>query len=252
MSHRVHFRGLIFESSASEGAILTMPVGSNSRDLRNYLAFEKYVAQHVPAWYRYAKIVRGRKVCNGDIRLVTGNDKTSNWGMATFSSSGSEQDDPLYISFLPGSQNASGRTYEWEYSGMAEVRKGPDSREMERLRGDISLEETVYENQCLFVRTLNAKLSEKIWGDLLAEVGEIETDEGSQDHSVYYHGSPTSSSTSSNSAIGDLQSSSSASGSYTTNCNALSHVQPDTPGNLCSASVLISSPHAAGALVRSS
>ena len=230
-----------------------MPVGSNSRDLRNYLAFEKYVAQHAPAWYRYAKIVRGRKVRNGDIRLVTGDDKTSNWGMATFSSSGSEQDDPLYLSFLPGSQNASGRTYEWEYSGMAEVRKGPDSGEIERLRrGDTSLEETVYENQCLFVRTLNAKLSEKFWGDLLAEVGEIETDEGFQDHSAY-QGSPTSSSTSSNSVIGDSRSSGSASGFYTTNCNALSYAQPDTPGNFCGASVVISSsPHAAAALVRSS
>lgn len=77
------------------------------------------------------------------------NDKTSNWRMGTFSGSGSEQDDPLYLSFLPGSQNASGRTYEWEYSGMAEVRKDPDSREMdsERLRRrDTSLKETVYEN----------------------------------------------------------------------------------------------------------
>ena len=203
MSHPVYFRHLIFESSTSEGAILAMPVGSNSRDLRNSLAFGNYMAQHAPAWYRYAKIVRGRKVRNGDIRLVTGNDKTSNWGMATFSSSGSEQDDPLYLSFVPGSQNVSGRTYEWEYSGMAEVRKGPDSREMERLRGDTSLKETVYENQCLFVRTLNHKLSEKIWSGLLAEVGEVETVEDSQNHSVYYRGSPNSSSSSSNSAVGD-------------------------------------------------
>ena len=89
MSHPVYFRHLIFESSTSEGAILAMPVGSNSRDLRNSLAFGNYMAQHAPAWYRYAKIVRGRKVRNGEIRLVTGNDKTSNWGMATFSSSGS-------------------------------------------------------------------------------------------------------------------------------------------------------------------
>ena len=86
---------------------------------------------------------------------------------------------------------------------MAEVRKGPDSREMERLRGDTSLKETVYENQCLFVRTLNHKLSEKIWSGLLAEVGEVETVEDSQNHSVYYRGSPNSSSSSSNSAVGD-------------------------------------------------
>ncbi|KDR67739.1 hypothetical protein GALMADRAFT_79635, partial [Galerina marginata CBS 339.88] len=79
--------GLVFESSASEGAILTMPVGSNSEDLREKRRIRAYISTHAEDWYKYANIIRGREAKNGDIRLVVGFDKTTTWGMATFSNS---------------------------------------------------------------------------------------------------------------------------------------------------------------------
>ena len=77
--------GMIFEISASEGAVLTMPVGSNSEDLTNKRLLRKYAAMNAEHWYRYIIDDQGREISNGDVRLVVGYDKTVAWGMATFS-----------------------------------------------------------------------------------------------------------------------------------------------------------------------
>ncbi|KIM40949.1 hypothetical protein M413DRAFT_35814, partial [Hebeloma cylindrosporum] len=77
--------GLLFETSASEGAILTMPVGAVSHDLENAHAFRDYAAANASKWYKFALTVRGRKVENGQIRLVTGCDKAKSWGMSVLS-----------------------------------------------------------------------------------------------------------------------------------------------------------------------
>ncbi|KDR67729.1 hypothetical protein GALMADRAFT_30303, partial [Galerina marginata CBS 339.88] len=79
--------GLVFESTASEGAVLTMPVGSKSEDLLYKSAIRTYVSTYAQDWYMYANNVRGREAKNGDIRVVVGLDKTTAWGMATFSNS---------------------------------------------------------------------------------------------------------------------------------------------------------------------
>ncbi|KAF8967320.1 hypothetical protein BDZ97DRAFT_1656614, partial [Flammula alnicola] len=71
--------GLTFESSASEGAILAMPLGSNSHDLGNVSRFREYMSANAEHWYVYANKVRGLEAKNGDIRLVIGCDKTSAW-----------------------------------------------------------------------------------------------------------------------------------------------------------------------------
>ncbi|PPQ75890.1 hypothetical protein CVT26_000155 [Gymnopilus dilepis] len=155
--------GLTFESSAAEGAILTMPVGSRSEDAIPRLKLQKYAAKHAAEWYRYIIDERGYEVGNGDVRLVTGHDKTSAWGMATFSGSSNQ----LYLSFQSEVTDRSDPVYNWEYSGMAEVRNGPDPNDVAELRkGDPSLEHAVFNNQCLFLRTINVKLRDDIWNGL--------------------------------------------------------------------------------------
>ncbi|KAF8906821.1 hypothetical protein CPB84DRAFT_1668141, partial [Gymnopilus junonius] len=72
-------RGLAFESSASEGAILTMPSGATSTELTSVLDFEDYMALHIENWYKFIIGVRSRKVENGGVRLVIGCDKSSTW-----------------------------------------------------------------------------------------------------------------------------------------------------------------------------
>ncbi|KIM38586.1 hypothetical protein M413DRAFT_75933, partial [Hebeloma cylindrosporum] len=73
------FRGITFESSASEGAILTMPQGSHAEDLANVARFRKYFADNAESWYRYINNECGREIRNGNLRLVIGCDKASAW-----------------------------------------------------------------------------------------------------------------------------------------------------------------------------
>ena len=68
---------IVFESSASEGAILTMPRGARSEELGNLAMFREYAAANVANWYRFVNGPRGHEAKNGDIRLVVGFDKTS-------------------------------------------------------------------------------------------------------------------------------------------------------------------------------
>ncbi|KAF8908543.1 hypothetical protein CPB84DRAFT_1744176 [Gymnopilus junonius] len=189
---RAESSSLVFESSASEGAILTMPVGSNSQDLMPILRFKKYVAQHAEDWYKHIINVRECEVNNGDVRLVIGHDKTSSWGMATFSSSTAE-DSALYLSFRPTDPGTIlDRQYGWDLSGSAEVRNGPDPREVEVLRKDdpAAEEGAIYQNQCLFVRTINPKLQDGVWKNLVSGFGQlgIQTEErGDNDSDVSGH-----------------------------------------------------------------
>ncbi|KDR72721.1 hypothetical protein GALMADRAFT_228990 [Galerina marginata CBS 339.88] len=189
-SNEAGLGGLLFESSASEGAILTMPVGSNSEDLGNVSLFRRYAALHAENWYNYVNLVRGREAGNGDIRLVTGFDKTSAWGMATFSN----MSDPLQLAFRPKEHSGVGQTYDWEYSGAAEVRAGPETKEMEELkRGDPAQVGITYENQCLFVRTLNIRLQDTVWKRLASQFGDLLIDDGAEDSSDSQFSSPHSS-----------------------------------------------------------
>ncbi|KAF9526458.1 hypothetical protein CPB83DRAFT_729455, partial [Crepidotus variabilis] len=73
-------------STASEGAVLTMPHGSQRVDLSNTTTFQKYMSQNAESWYRFANgAYCGRNLSNGELHLVYGGDKTTSWGIATFS-----------------------------------------------------------------------------------------------------------------------------------------------------------------------
>ena len=78
------YSDIVFESSASEGAILTMPRGAKSEDLGNSARFREYEAANVADWYRFVNGPLGREAMNGDVRLVVGFDKATSWGIATF------------------------------------------------------------------------------------------------------------------------------------------------------------------------
>lgn len=123
-------------------------------------------------WYKYAYYDREYDVKNGDLRLVIGHDKTSFWGMATFSNSTSHQEfSQLKFGLMEG------RKYGWEYSGTAEVRAGPDAHEIEQLRNNDPTQEDInYVNQSLFVRTMNATLPDKVWNELGIDTEFLELD----------------------------------------------------------------------------
>jgi len=169
---------LLFESTAEEGAILTLPHGAYSQDVINTLRLRSYIARHVESWYKYVIGVRGCEVKNGDIRLVIGCDKTDLWGMAAFVKSS----ETVRLKYQPIRQ---GETYKWEYSGAFDTRTGPDPQNIDRLR--VNAGQTIY-NQCVFARTLNANLREDIWkgivGDIYAEIG-LDPEEAFKEDSHY-------------------------------------------------------------------
>ena len=160
---------IVFESSASEGAILTMPRGARSEDLGNLAKFREYAAANVANWYRYVNGPRGREAKNGDVRLVVGFDKTTSWGIATFANQTLQNSCILKFGPLEGD---SASTYMWsEHSSVAEVRAGPGSDEIDELRIDGDPPDVKFENQCLFVRTLNVTLADDVWADIHSSSG---------------------------------------------------------------------------------
>ena len=163
---------IVFESSASEGAILTMPRGARSEKLGDLARFREYQAANIAHWYRFVNGPRGREAKNGDVRLVVGFDKTSSWGIATFANQ--TQQNSCHFKFGPSEGDSA---YTWsEYSGVADVRAGPDSDEVDELRIDGDPPDIQFENQCLFVRTLNATLADDVWADIHSSSDSISVD----------------------------------------------------------------------------
>lgn len=153
-----------------------MPQGAYSEKLGNVTMFKNYLSVHAESWYKYVNGVRGREAKNGDVRLAIGCDKSTTWGMATFSNL--TEHNALHLKFKAIGESSLGRTYGWEYSGMAEVRAGPDPQEVEDLRMNEETERgVVYKNQCLFVETLNATLSDDVWNKLSSEPGLLSVQE---------------------------------------------------------------------------
>ena len=150
-----------------------MPNGAISQDLENLPIFREYVAANVEKWYRYINGPRGREANNGDVRLVVGCDKATCWGMATLSNM--TQHSQLKFKPLDAQSSSSGSCgYTWEYSGTADVKVGPDQKEIDELRREDPDESSTgdhYLNQCLFVRTLNVTLSDDDWENLNRGMG---------------------------------------------------------------------------------
>jgi hypothetical protein len=204
-SSHLHYRGLTFESSASDGAILTMPDGAFQEELGNLSKFRDYAAVHAVNWYKFINGPRGREAQNGDVRVVVGCDKTTSWGMATFANTSSSQQSNFRLKFRPlrgqqQSQHNAGTAYAWEHSGVAEVRVGPEPGENEEL-GETPTRQL--RNQCLFMRTLSVTLSDSVWAETFPGTVSAINQEGSQpkNRGQYLHPSnPNTSSSSSDPA----------------------------------------------------
>ena len=152
-----------------------IPEGAISLDLENDAVFSDYLEANVRKWYEFVSRVRGRrKIRNGEIRLVVGCDKTTAWGIATVS--GMSQQTTTKLRFKPlDTKNSSTAIYTWECSGIVEERVGPDRGDIDALRnGDSSGYPelgTTLRNQCLFVRTMTATLSNDEWSKVSRNLG---------------------------------------------------------------------------------
>ena len=149
---------------------MAMPLGATSETLGNVASFRRYMASNMVHWYKFVNGVLGREVKNGDIRLVVGCVKTASWGIATFANHSRQSS--CHLRFAPlevpsaNSISSNGSRYVWEYRGIADVRAGPSPGENSGLRQVDDSSDVAYENQCLFLRTLNATLPDVVWSEI--------------------------------------------------------------------------------------
>ena len=159
----VHSSGhLAFETSAREGAVLVMPNGATSRDLRNTLSLKQYIHENAKHWYKYAISTLGRQVENGDIRIVVGCDKVLSWAIGTVANNTGGRA-RLEFRSIDSSSRDSTTFGTWNCLGAANGRVGPHYEEMRDLRAKAN---APIQNQCTFVRTMNITVSKGTWNKI--------------------------------------------------------------------------------------
>jgi len=156
-----YFFGHRFESTEQEAAILIMPDGSTSQDLRNTRGIRETISRKAQGWYTYARQTRGRADANnGHIRVVVGVDKVSSWGMATSASNTGQTASFVF-------KRDWSHFYRWDCIG-GNGRAGPNQSEI----SDLINTNASPQNQCVFLRTINFTLSGEMWNNLPSEVVE--------------------------------------------------------------------------------
>ncbi|KAF9470964.1 hypothetical protein BDN70DRAFT_845601 [Pholiota conissans] len=204
VSHDGRSTDLVFETDASEAAILTLPEGSVAHDLENLPQIQAYAAANIESWYRYINGTCGRQAKNGEIRLVIGCDKTTSWGMAVIDNL---ERPTIYHqlrfrpveSGIPSSTSLSSPIplHTWDYAGFVDAKVGPYPEEIALLReDDDSTAATTgrYSNQCLFIRTLNLTLRDDIFASINDELALALTEGWSSFTSTSYSSTNSSSS----------------------------------------------------------
>ena len=155
------FRGLSFRCNGPEGSILVTPNGAYHEDLRNSQKFRWIALQNAENWYKFAIGSCGRKVGNGQLRLVTGCDKTNSWAIAT------------YADGLPRSITLAANTaqlpveYTWDYEGRVEAKAGPG---LDEFLDDAGNQEYPWgtRNQCTFLRSMALSLADDVWKSMVS------------------------------------------------------------------------------------
>jgi hypothetical protein len=161
-----------------------MPQGAYHEDLKNISRFRDCALTHAESWYQYANGPRGREVGNGKLHMVTGCDKTTSWGIATYSHLQSKRPEGgvTLLNFeAVGNerhcQQPSYPTYAWDYMGAVEAKVGPEGDELLDLgvQGSAPLR-----NQCTFIRSLTPTLGHDDWERLQLKVAASVKDRASE------------------------------------------------------------------------
>ncbi|TFK38861.1 hypothetical protein BDQ12DRAFT_735106 [Crucibulum laeve] len=151
-----HYREASFACTSNEGAILSLPEGSITEDLKNEQSLIDFVVKSAESWYAYAKGPGGRPIDRNSLYIITGIMKAPFWGIATYN----ERFPEPYNRLRFGQPlDTSIRRYIWKESGGAIARTGP-SQDPEVPSN------TARQNQCLFVRGFKIALSEDAWSSV--------------------------------------------------------------------------------------
>ena len=138
-----------------------MPNGAYHENLLNEEKFDKIAKQNAENWYKFAIGSCGRKIGNGQIRLVTGCDKTNLWGIATYA-------DGLPRSITLAADTAQSPVeYTWDYQGRVEAKAGP---RLDEFLDDAGNQEYPRDtrNQCTFLRCFTVSLGDDEWKNMVS------------------------------------------------------------------------------------
>ncbi|KAI3610116.1 hypothetical protein WG66_007409, partial [Moniliophthora roreri] len=140
--------GWDFTSSGTEGALLILPEGASQEDHENEDAFDNYAAKNAISWYEHVNGHLGRRLGGNALMVVTGVDKTTAWGVASFSNA---VPNSVRMDFIPGIQTAT--KYRFRQVAYAATNSGPSV-------SDDSL--TGKPNQCIFVRSIRVAVRPRL------------------------------------------------------------------------------------------
>ncbi|KIJ17035.1 hypothetical protein PAXINDRAFT_73418 [Paxillus involutus ATCC 200175] len=147
---------LSFTSTSAEGAILVLPEGAGTEDLRKLDTFMKEAKEKGESWYRYAYIDRGRTTINNDsLYLITGYHKASSWAVAAFSDASGRAG--LNATFTAGQvvEGNVAAAYSWQVTNSIHWRVGPEEGHSANSR-----------NQAISIRGFKIALRDGIFASL--------------------------------------------------------------------------------------
>lgn len=151
-------RDTILEATGAEGAVLMIPENVHTTKLKMKTRLRKYVDENIVDWYKFAMHTLGHDIENGDLRVVYGCRKSSGFGIATAFNTGRRENTKLTFSVEGSWSDISRCPYRWSHTGSAEVKTGPTGEE------NVECFLTApAKNQCLFLNTIDAKVSTERW-----------------------------------------------------------------------------------------
>lgn len=159
-----------------------MPEGAHHEDLRNLKAFRDYASRNAASWYQFVNGPRGCELGNGELHLVTGCDKTTSWGIASYNNnmqSDRTEDGPVltFLTVAGDHRYPLRTTYSWEHDGMAEAKTWPEPDLDSGEDASESSWTTRLRNQTTFIRSFTIAVSDAIWNNLPFNLAsEVETD----------------------------------------------------------------------------
>ncbi|KIK62781.1 hypothetical protein GYMLUDRAFT_164037, partial [Collybiopsis luxurians FD-317 M1] len=74
--------GIELKFSRSSGAVLMLSKGAGRTNYMDRRTLAEYAVNNAESWYQYVNGPLGRQACSGDLYLVTGVDKASDWEVA--------------------------------------------------------------------------------------------------------------------------------------------------------------------------
>ena len=131
-----------FTSRSPKGAILVLPEGASSTEIKNIGEVRQYAENNALAWYRHINGKMRREIPNGSLYLITGYDRCPCWGVGAFSN---PNEKCISLRFVESQAASWSEKYRWredDVVGTTTTRSGPDNRETK----------TSNLNHCLFLR----------------------------------------------------------------------------------------------------